>query len=83
MLLDPYFSATKIAWLLDQVPEARARAERGEIAFGTIDTFLLWRLTGGQVHATDATNAARTMIFDIHRQAWDQELLGLSPCRSA
>ncbi len=77
LLLDPYFSATKIAWLLDQVPEARARAERGEIAFGTIDTFLLWRLTGGQVHATDATNAARTMIFDIHRQAWDQELLDL------
>jgi glycerol kinase len=77
LLLDPYFSATKIAWLLDQVPGARARAERGEIAFGTIDTFLLWRLTGGRVHATDATNAARTMIFDIHRQAWDQELLDL------
>jgi glycerol kinase len=77
LLLDPYFSATKIAWLLDQVPDARARAERGEIAFGTIDTFLLWRLTGGQVHATDATNAARTMLFDIHRQVWDQELLDL------
>jgi glycerol kinase len=77
LLLDPYFSATKIAWLLDRVPDARARAERGEIAFGTIDTFLLWRLTGGRVHATDATNAARTMIFDIHRQAWDRELLDL------
>jgi glycerol kinase len=77
LLLDPYFSATKIAWLLDRVPGARERAERGEIAFGTIDSFLLWRLTGGRVHATDATNAARTMIFDIHRQAWDQELLDL------
>ena len=77
LLLDPYFSATKIAWLLDNVPGARERSERGEIAFGTIDSFLLWRLTGGQVHATDATNAARTMIFDIHRQAWDHELLDL------
>ena len=77
LLLDPYFSATKIAWLLDRVPGARKRAERGEIAFGTIDSFLLWRLTGGRVHATDATNAARTMIFDIHRQAWDQDLLDL------
>lgn len=77
LLIDPYFSATKIAWMLDQVPDARARAERGEIAFGTIDSFLLWRLTGGRVHATDATNAARTMIFDIHRQVWDQDLLDL------
>ena len=77
LLLDPYFSASKIAWLLDTVPGARARAERGELAFGTIDSFLLWRLTGGRVHATDATNAARTMIFDIHRQAWDEELLAL------
>jgi glycerol kinase len=77
LLLDPYFSATKIAWMLDKVPGARERAERGELAFGTIDSFLLWRLTGGQVHATDATNAARTMIFDIHRQAWDQDLLDL------
>ncbi len=76
-MLDPYFSASKIAWLLDTVPGARARAERGELAFGTIDSFLLWRLTGGRVHATDATNAARTMIFDIHRQAWDEELLAL------
>jgi len=77
LLIDPYFSATKIAWLLDRVPEARAKAERGEVAFGTIDSFLLWRLTGGRVHATDATNAARTMIFDIHRQVWDQDLLDL------
>jgi glycerol kinase len=77
LLLDPYFSASKIAWLLDKVPGARDRAERGELAFGTIDCFLLWRLTGGRVHATDATNAARTMIYDIHRQAWDEELLAL------
>ena len=77
LLLDPYFSATKIAWILDQVPGARARAERGELAFGTIDTFLLWRLTGGRVHATDVTNASRTLLFDIHRQCWDEELLKL------
>jgi glycerol kinase len=77
LLLDPYFSATKIAWLLDQVPGARARAERGELAFGTIDCFLLWRLTGGRVHATDATNAARTLLFNIHSQEWDEELLRL------
>ena len=73
LLLDPYFSATKIAWILDQVPGARARAERGELAFGTIDSFLLWRLTGGTVHATDATNASRTLLFDIHAQCWDEE----------
>ena len=77
LLLDPYFSASKIAWLLDEVPDARARAERGALAFGTIDCFLLWRLTGGRVHATDATNAARTLLFDIHRQVWDEELLAL------
>ncbi len=77
LLIDPYFSASKIAWLLDNVPGARARAERGALAFGTIDCFLLWRLTGGTVHATDATNASRTMIFDIGRQAWDEELLTL------
>jgi len=75
LLLDPYFSATKIAWILDQVPGARERAERGELAFGTIDTFLLWRLTGGNSHLTDATNASRTLLFDIHRQQWDDELL--------
>ena len=75
LLLDPYFSATKIAWILDHVPGARARAERGELAFGTIDCFLLWRLTGGRVHATDATNAARTCLFDIRNGAWDEALL--------
>lgn len=77
LLIDPYFSATKIAWLLDTVPNARARAERGELVFGTIDSFLLWRLTGGKVHATDVTNASRTMLFDIHRNMWDHELCAL------
>jgi glycerol kinase len=77
LLIDPYFSATKLAWLLDNVEGARERAERGELAFGTVDTFLLWRLTGGRVHATDATNASRTMLFDIHAQQWDDELLEL------
>ena len=75
--LDPYFSATKLGWLLDHVDGARAAAEAGRLACGTIDSFLLWRLTGGAVHATDATNASRTMLFDIHRQAWDEELLHL------
>ncbi|MEL6870774.1 MAG: glycerol kinase GlpK [Pseudomonadota bacterium] len=73
--LDPYFSATKIAWLLDHIDGARERAERGELAFGTIDTFLLWRLTGGKVHATDATNASRTALFDITTQQWSAALL--------
>ena len=77
LLLDPYFSGTKVAWVLDNVPGARARAERGELAFGTIDSFLLWRLTGGSVHATDATNASRTLLLDIHKGAWDGELLSL------
>lgn len=77
LLLDPYFSATKIAWILDRVPDARRRAEAGELAFGTIDSFLLWRLTGGKVHATDATNAARTLLFNIHQNHWDRELLAL------
>ena len=77
LLLDPYFSATKLAWLLDNVQAARQRAEAGELAFGTIDSWLLWNLTGGQVHATDATNASRTLLFDIHRQCWDEELLAL------
>lgn len=74
LLLDPYFSATKLAFLLDHVEGARARAARGELAFGTIDSFLIWRLTGGAVHATDATNAARTMLYNIHRGAWDEEM---------
>jgi glycerol kinase len=77
LLLDPYFSGTKLAWLLDNVPGARERAGRGELAFGTIDCFLLWRLTGGRVHATDVTNASRTLLFDIHRGDWDDELLRL------
>jgi glycerol kinase len=77
LLLDPYFSATKIAWILDNVPGARSQAERGELAFGTVDSFLLWRLTNGKVHATDATNASRTMLFDIHSGEWDDDLLAL------
>lgn len=75
--LDPYFSATKIAWILDNVGGVRERAESGKLAFGTIDTFLLWRLTGGRAHATDATNASRTLLFNIHTQQWDDELLKL------
>jgi len=75
--VDPYFSATKIAWILDHVEGARARAERGELAFGTIDSFLLWRLTGGRVHLTDATNASRTCLLDIHTGKWDETLLRL------
>ena len=75
--LDPYFSATKVGWLLDHVDGARERAERGELAFGTIDAFLLWRLTGGAVHATDATNASRTALYDIRAQRWDDALLAL------
>jgi glycerol kinase len=77
LLLDPYFSATKIGWLLDRVPGARASAEAGKLAFGTIDTFLIWRLTGGKSHVTDATNAARTLLFDIGRGEWDAELCEL------
>jgi glycerol kinase len=75
LLLDPYFSGTKLAWLLDNVYGVRARAERGELAFGTIDSFLLWRLTGGEVHATDASNASRTLLYDIHKGQWDADLL--------
>lgn len=75
LLLDPYFSATKILWILNHVHGARERAERGELLFGTVDTFLLWKLTNGKSHATDATNAARTLLFNIHSQEWDNELL--------
>lgn len=75
LIVDPYFSGTKVAWILDQVPGARARAERGELKFGTVDSYLLWRLTGGKVHATDATNASRTLLFNIHTGQWDDELL--------
>ncbi|HET6628298.1 MAG TPA: glycerol kinase GlpK [Woeseiaceae bacterium] len=75
LLLDPYFSATKLAWILDNVDGARRLAHGGRLAFGTVDTFLIWRLTNGRVHATDATNACRTMLFNIHTQQWDEELL--------
>jgi glycerol kinase len=74
LLVDPYFSATKIAWILDNVSGARSTAEQGRLAFGTVDSFLLWRLTGGKVHATDATNASRTLLFDIARGEWDGTL---------
>ena len=77
LLLDPYFSATKVAWILDNVEGARARAEAGELAFGTMDTWLLWNLTEGKSHATDATNASRTMLYNIHSGRWDNELLQL------
>ncbi|MCB1364781.1 MAG: glycerol kinase GlpK [Rhodobacteraceae bacterium] len=77
LLLDPYFSGAKLKWLLDTLPDARNRAERGEILFGTIDSFLIWRLTGGKVHATDATNAARTLLFDIHEGGWSAEICDL------
>lgn len=77
LVLDPYFSATKIAWILDHVDGARVAAENGDLAFGTVDSFLLWRLTGGKQHATDATNASRTNLFNIHEQQWDDELLQL------
>jgi len=77
LLLDPYFSGTKIAWILDNVSGARKAAEAGHLAFGTVDTYLLWRLTAGRVHATDATNASRTLVFDIHQNDWDDELLRL------
>ncbi len=77
LLIDPYFSATKLRWILEHVEGARARAERGELRFGTVDSFLLWRLTGGKVHRTDASNASRTLLFNIHTQQWDEELLKL------
>ena len=77
LVIDPYFAATKLEWMLEHVPDARLRAERGELAFGTVDAWLVWNLTGGRVHATDATNASRTMLFDIHRGEWDDELLSL------
>lgn len=77
LLLDPYFSGTKIAWMLDKVKGARKRAEKGELLAGTIDSFLIWRLTGGKVHATDATNASRTLVYNIEKNAWDDELLSI------
>lgn len=77
LLLDPYFSASKIAWLLDHIPNARQRAENGELLFGTVDTYLLWKLTKGQAHLTDITNASRTLLFNLQTKSWDQELLSL------
>jgi len=77
LLIDPYFSASKLRWLLDNVPSARARAERDELAFGTIDTWLMWKLTGGASHVTDPSNASRTMLYSIHTRQWDEELLKL------
>ena len=77
LLIDAYFSGTKLNWLLDNVPGARAQAERGELAFGTIDSWLIWQLTGGAVHATDVSNASRTMLFNVRTNRWDDELLGL------
>jgi len=77
LLLDPYFSGTKLVWLLENVPGLREKAERGEALFGTVDTWLLWHLTGGKVHATDPTNASRTLLFNLHALSWDEELLGL------
>ena len=75
LLIDPYFSGTKLAWILDNVPDARVRAQNGELAFGTVDTFLIWRLTEGRCHYTDASNASRTQLFDIHTQTWNEALL--------
>ncbi|MFS2033386.1 glycerol kinase GlpK [Polaromonas sp. CT11-55] len=77
LLIDAYFSGTKLKWLLDNVPGARAQAERGELAFGTIDSWLMWQLTGGALHATDVSNASRTMLFNVHNNQWDTELLDL------
>ena len=77
LVLDPYFSGTKLAWMIQHIPEARAQAERGELAFGTVDTWLLWQLTGGAVHATDVSNASRTLMWNIHESRWDAELLAL------
>lgn len=77
LLIDAYFSGTKLKWLLDNVPQARAQAERGELAFGTVDSWLMWQLTGGKLHATDVTNASRTMLFNVRSNRWDEELLAL------
>ena len=75
LLIDAYFSATKLAWILDQIPDGRARAEKGELLFGTVDSWLMWKLSGGEIHATDYTNASRTMMFNIHTLQWDEKIL--------
>ncbi|MBI5800044.1 MAG: glycerol kinase, partial [Verrucomicrobia bacterium] len=77
LVLDAYFSGTKLQWLLQNIPGAKARAKRGELAFGTIDSWLVWQLTGGRVHVTDPSNASRTMLFNIHTGDWDDDLLAL------
>src|SRR5690625_5504906 len=77
LLLDSYFSGTKIKWILDNVEGVRERAENGELAFGTMDSWLIWNFTGGEVHVTDVTNASRTMLYNIHELKWDEELLEL------
>src|SRR5690606_38696333 len=77
LVIDAYFSGSKIRWMLDNVPGARQRAERGELAFGTVDSWLVWQLTSGRVHVTDVSNASRTMLFDIHRMEWDVELMAM------
>ena len=77
LVLDAYFSATKVRWILDHVDDARERARKGELAFGTVDSWLVWKLTNGRVHATDISNASRTLLFNIHDQAWDEELCDL------
>ena len=77
LVIDSYFSGTKVRWMLDKVPGAREAADRGELAFGTVDAWLLWKLTGGKVHVTDVTNASRTLMFNIHTLQWDDELLGI------
>lgn len=75
LVLDAYFSATKLRWILEQTPGARAQAARGELCFGTVETWLIWKLTGGRLHVTDASNASRTMLFNIHTLQWDREIL--------
>ncbi len=77
LLADPYFSGTKLRWLLEMIPGAQERAAKGELAFGTVDSWLIWNLTGGKVHATDATNAARTLLYDIHEGRWSAEICDL------
>src|SRR5690606_19728146 len=77
LLIDAYFSGTKITWLLEHVDGARERAERGELLFGTVETWLIWQLTGGKTHVTDVSNASRTLLFNIHERQWDEELLSL------
>ena len=77
LLLDPYFSATKIAWILDRDPALRTRAEKGELAFGTMETFLVWRLTNGEAHVSDVTNASRTLLYDFNKRDWSDEMCAL------